>query len=488
MDPNRFPMLSYILDRLPSLGSKPTTPVVSDLMSIHIGDPAAAQSEIADRMPHLSDPKVIAAMRRAVADVAQARSVLTALGDGPDHETVDSAKAKLAAIDAGRADVAETEQRESAGIEEQDCMAILQLEELHVAYEKLLKDAEERLVKIYRSAEAGFVEEEEEKVVDGVSDQVDEEVVRILQQASSGTGPDRVDLSDRGLRFLPEEFGRISGLLQLDLSNNELQAIPDTIGGLEKLEVLNLSTNLLESLPETIGLLQNLKLLTVSGNKLTALPDSICHCRSLVELDVSFNQLTYLPTNIGYELVNLQKLSVQLNKIRSFPTSVCELRSLLSLDAHFNELRGLPLAFGRLTNLQSLNLSSNFTDLTELPDTFGDLTNLKELDLSNNQVHALPDTFGRVENLVKLNLDGNPLVVPPPDVVQQGVEAIKVFMSNRWLEILAEEEKKSMLQVQEQEETGWLTRSTSWVKGYVSGVSEYLSPKAPEDPILNQQL
>ncbi|XP_050379185.1 plant intracellular Ras-group-related LRR protein 9-like [Argentina anserina] len=488
MDPNpsRFPILAYVMDRLPSLGSKSptaTTAVISDLNSIHVGDPASAQSEIAAQMPHLSDPKVIAAMRTAVADVSQARSILTALGDRPDHESVDSAKAKLASIDAAGADSAATESRESAESEEA-CMAILQLEEMHTAYEKLLKDAEERLVRIYRSAEVGNVEKEG----DDVRDQVDEEVVRILQQTSAGTEVDRVDLSDRGLRSLPEDFGRISGLIQLDLSNNELQVIPETIGGLEKLEVLNLSTNLLESLPDTIGLLQNLKLLTVSGNKLTALPDSICHCRSLVELDVSFNQLVYLPTNIGYELINLQKLSVQLNKLRSFPTSVCELRALLSLDAHFNELRGLPQAFGRLTSLQNLNLADNFTDLTELPDTFGDLISLKELDLSNNQFHALPDTFGRLKNLTKLNLDGNPLVLPPPDVVRQGVEAIRVFMSKRWSELLAEEEKKSTVQVQEQEEAGWLTRSTSWLKDYVSGVSEYLSPRAPDDPILNQQL
>ncbi|KAK9930265.1 hypothetical protein M0R45_027308 [Rubus argutus] len=514
MDPNpsKFPILSYVMARLPSLGPSKSTVVVSDLESIHVdGQPqlgssssASGQSLIAAQMPHLSDPKVTAAMRRAVSDVVQARSVLTALGDRPDHETVDAAKAKLAGIEASlskkleelvlsplpddvdRLHLAEREQecRESAEEEKRGCEAILQLEELHAAYEKLLKDAEERLLRIYRSAEAGAVEEEE----DDVTDQVHEEVVAILQQASSGTPLDRVNLSDRGLRFLPEAFGRISGLLQLDLSNNELKVIPDTIAGLEKLEELNLSTNLLKSLPDTIGLLQNLKLLTVSGNKLTALPDSICHCRSLVELDVSFNNLAYLPTNIGFELVNLQKLSMQLNKIRSLPTSVCELRSLRSLDAHFNELRGLPLAFGRLTNLQCLDLSSNFTDLTELPDTFGDLSNLEELDLSNNQIHALPDTFGRLDNLTKLNLDGNPLVLPPPDVVQQGAEAVKVFMTKRWLEILVEEERKSMLQSQDQEETGWLTRSTSWLKDYVSGASGYLSPKTPEDPILSQQL
>lgn len=211
--------------------------------------------------------------------------------------------------------------------------------------------------------------------------------------------------------------------------------------------------------------------------------------RSLVELDASFNSLAYLPTNIGYEMVNLERLSIQLNKIRSIPTSVCEMRSLRCLDAHFNEIRGLPLAIGKLTKLEVLNLSSNFNDFTGLPDTFGDLTNLRELDLSNNQIHALPDTFGRLDKLNKLNLDQNPLVIPPMEVVNEGVEAVKLFMAKRWLEILVEEERKSMLSVQEQSQTGWLTRSTSWLKGYVSGVSDYLaSPKAPKDPYLDQQL
>lgn len=211
--------------------------------------------------------------------------------------------------------------------------------------------------------------------------------------------------------------------------------------------------------------------------------------RLLVELDVSFNNLTYLPTNIGHDMPYLQRLSIQLNKIRSLPTSVCELRSLRHLDAHFNELRGLPHAIGYLMNLETLNLSSNFSDLTELPETFGDLTNLSELDLSNNQIHALPDTFGRLDNLVKLNVEQNPLVVPPPEVVKEGVEAVKIYMAKRWLDILVEEERKSMLENQEPAETGWLMRSTSWLKGVSDSVTGYLtSPRTPRDPYLDQQL
>lgn len=50
-------------------------------------------------MPHLSDPKVLASMTTAISDVAQTRSVLKTLGERPDHEAVDTAKAKLAEVE-----------------------------------------------------------------------------------------------------------------------------------------------------------------------------------------------------------------------------------------------------------------------------------------------------------------------------------------------------------------------------------------------------
>ncbi|KAF8390497.1 hypothetical protein HHK36_025023 [Tetracentron sinense] len=520
MDPNpkKFPILSYVMSRVPQLGTKPTSD--SDSLQIDIEQPplqsdgsssSNAEGLLMVQMPHLNHPKVIASMKLAVSDVAQTRSVLQILGDRPDHETVDTARAKIAGIESRlskqleeivlaprpdgvdrlqwRAQQAEKE-KECRGVAEEEkniYRAVVQLDEMHDGYEKLLRDAEERLVKIYGSA-VDAEEKDSDKCLPVIED-VNEEVVGILQEAL-GKRLERVELSGRQLRFLPEAFGRLRGLLLLNLSNNQLQVIPDSIAGLENLEELNLSSNLLESLPDSIGLLLNLKMLNVSANKLSALPDSISHCRSLVELDVSFNNLKYLPTNIGCELVNLRRLSVNLNKLRSLPTSICEMMSLCYLDVHFNELRGLPHAIGRLTNLEILNLSSNFSDLIELPDTIGDLTNLRELDLSNNQIHALPDTFGRLDNLTKLNLDQNPLVIPPMEIVNNGVEAVKEFMAKRWLDILVEEEQRSMLEANNQAETGWLTRSTSWLNNFVSGVSEYMGAggKSPREPYLDQQL
>ncbi|OVA20609.1 Leucine-rich repeat [Macleaya cordata] len=524
-NPNRFPILSYVMSRIPQIELKPKTDyelVMNDIEQqlspspSHGSNSYNSQAELKKQMPHLSHPKILASMTLAVSDVAQTRSILQTLGPRPDHEAVDTARTKIFEIESKlskhlehivlaprpdgvdrlewRAEQAEKEKhyRQAAEKETHFCKALVQLDELHEAYEKLLKDTEKRLVKIYDSATVA--NEGQEVFVPPISEEVNEEVVGILQEESTGKGLERVELSGRQLRFLPKEFGRLHGLVVLNLSNNQLEVIPDSIAGLENLQELYLSTNLLESLPDSIGLLLNLKMLDVSTNKLQALPDTISHCRSLVELDASFNHLTYLPTNIGYELVNLQRLSIHFNKIRSFPSSICEMRSLRHLDAYFNEINSLPYAIGRLKNLEILNLSSNFSDLTELPYSIGELSNLRELDLSNNQIHALPDTFGQLENLTKLNLNLNPLVIPPTEVVNKGVEAVKQFMVQRWLDILAEEEEKDMIEANNEAQTGWLARSTSWLNRVVSDVSEsvsgYVGPggNSSRDRYLDQQL
>jgi hypothetical protein len=211
-----------------------------------------------------------------------------------------------------------------------------------------------------------------------------------------------------------------------------------------------------------------------------------------VEIDASFNNLVSLPANIGYGLVNLERLSVQLNKIRLLPPSICEMKSLRFLDVHFNMLRGLPRAIGRLTNLEVLNLSSNFSDLEELPEEIGDLINLRELDLSNNQIRALPDRFARLENLTKLDLNENPLLVPPKEIVNKGVQAIREFMAKRWLDMVEEKQTNMVEANQQAAQSGWLVWGSSMVGNFVSGVSQsvsgYLGETSPKDPYLDQLL
>lgn len=174
-------------------------------------------------MPHLNNPKLISAMRRAVSDVTEARSVFNALGTRPDHEAVDTARFKLLELNA----------HSSRGSDElnDDCKmykAVITLDEMHEAYEKMLSEAERRLERIYEAEVAGkgenFIEEEEEggKNVEE-AEKMNEEVARILKEAESEKGIEKVDLSERKLRALPEAFGRLASLVVLNLSNNQLE-------------------------------------------------------------------------------------------------------------------------------------------------------------------------------------------------------------------------------------------------------------------------
>lgn len=199
-------------------------------------------------MPHLTRPGVLASMTRAVSDVAQARSVLNTLGPRPDHEVVDNARARLADVEANlskqlgeivlsprpsdvdrlhwRAHLSEleNERRRSSEKEKQVYKAIVQLDDMHDAYEKLLKEAEERLEKIYKSAEATEGEYSPKYEYIPETEEPNEEVIGNLE-AGSGEGLERVDLSSRRLRFLPEAFGRMRSLVVLDVSSNQLEVI-----------------------------------------------------------------------------------------------------------------------------------------------------------------------------------------------------------------------------------------------------------------------
>lgn len=228
-NPKKFPVLSYVLGRLPSFTGRSSSPSSSSSAPAFDVEQPPSSIEIVTQMPHLAQPGVLASMTGAISDVAETRSILRTLGPRPDHETVDKARAKLSDIVASLSesfeDIALNEaaakdekKRQEMDQEKTWCESILKLDEVHASYEKLLKEAEERLVRIYEHAEKNAAADEE-----SVAEvEVNEEVVGILQHASANP-VDRVDLSGRKLRLLPEAFGRIQGLLLLNLSDNKLE-------------------------------------------------------------------------------------------------------------------------------------------------------------------------------------------------------------------------------------------------------------------------
>ena len=195
-------------------------------------------------MPNLTDPKLLAAMTRAISDVSQARSVLNLIGDRPTHEEVDNAKAKLVDLEAHlsrqleeivslprppeideqkwkiHVTERETKCRENVENEKRGYKELLQKDEMHEAYEKLLKDAEVRLVKIYEDdgGDGNGNGNDDDVVDDG---ECEERVKRILQEACEKDGQ-RVDLSGQRLTMLPEVVCQVSSLVVLNLSTNKL--------------------------------------------------------------------------------------------------------------------------------------------------------------------------------------------------------------------------------------------------------------------------
>lgn len=230
-----LPIISHAMSKLPSL----TRPAGAVVVAFDIEQPPPMSPETpplpepffdpAERMPPLTDPNLISAMRSTVSDVSQTRSILSQLGPRPDHESVDSAKAKLAEIEiilANELDEINLSEIDGEDVKKKEMerekeiyKAVIALDELHESYGKVLAEAEAKLERIYEAAVAGNSGGDD--VAEG-SEEVDEEVVRILQEANQ-KAVERIDLAERSLRFVPEAFGKIRSLVALNLSVNQLQ-------------------------------------------------------------------------------------------------------------------------------------------------------------------------------------------------------------------------------------------------------------------------
>ncbi|XP_073158843.1 plant intracellular Ras-group-related LRR protein 6-like isoform X2 [Henckelia pumila] len=224
----------------------------------------------------------------------------------------------------------------------------------------------------------------------------------------------------------------LATICKFDLSNNNLQNIPESLTArLLNVVSLDVRSNQLKALPNSIGCLSKLKILNVSGNLLHSLPRTIENCRSLEELNANFNKLTQLPDTIGFELLNLRKLSINSNKLILLPHSISHLTNLETLDARLNCLRSLPDDLENLVNLKTLNVSQNFQYLTTLPYSIGLLMSLVELDVSYNKITHLPESMGCLKRLQKLSVEGNPLVSPPTEVIERGLQAVKEYLCGK---------------------------------------------------------
>ncbi len=101
-------------------------------------------------------------------------------------------------------------------------------------------------------------------------------------------------------------------------------------------------------------------------------------------------------------------------------------KQLPTLDLSNSQISKIPESIGNLSNLTRLILSNNL--LTKLPESIGNLSNLTELYLDNNQLTKLPESIANICNLTELSLEENPLILPPIEVVNEGINGIKEYL------------------------------------------------------------
>merc|ERR1712168_514875 len=83
------------------------------------------------------------------------------------------------------------------------------------------------------------------------------------------------------------DYNYLKDILSLNLSHNLFKVLDSNLlQNLKSLSSLNLTNNGLKQLPESINSLQNLQILNVSNNNLSTLPNTIGDCKYLQKLDV----------------------------------------------------------------------------------------------------------------------------------------------------------------------------------------------------------
>lgn len=201
------------------------------------------------------------------------------------------------------------------------------------------------------------------------------------------------------------------GVAELDLSGLGIKVLPPEIGALEKLRDLNLSGNGIAKLPPEIGRLASLQRLDLTANNLAVLPSEFGQLGELTDLNLSYNDMIELPDSFR-QLGALEHLSLWSNHFQHFPVEITQLEQLVGLTLADNGIKALPTEVGQFSGLRVLSLARN--DLVLLPAELGQLEYLTELDVS-----------------------GNPLEEPPPDIVEQGTDAILRYLRGEYVEVPA---------------------------------------------------
>ncbi len=240
-------------------------------------------------------------------------------------------------------------------------------------------------------------------------------------------GGEHLDLSDLGLTDLPREILACAHVRSLDLYTNSLTTIPPEITGFTRLERLDVSHNPIRKLPDGIDRLRSLKRLDIEFTRISALPRTLRDLPELVQLRVGSEELRDI--TVVQELEALRALwCVALAPGHALP-DLEALQSLTRLHLSGITLEEIPPWVGRLRRLVVLELPAN--GLREVSPAIAALDNLEGLNLSHNPIDDLPVEMGALSRLLVLGVEGCPLTRLPPEIVEQGSDAVLAYLRDQ---------------------------------------------------------
>ena len=117
------------------------------------------------------------------------------------------------------------------------------------------------------------------------------------------------------------------------------------------------------------------------------------------------------------------------DKLSEIPVEIFDLVWLKILKLNNNEIEHIPDSISRLQNLTVLSLANN--QLRKLPNSISQLEILSHLYLGSNHIRELPNSIFRLQNLCRLDLENNPIVIPPLEITNRGIDAIREYFREK---------------------------------------------------------
>ncbi|XP_019639077.1 PREDICTED: malignant fibrous histiocytoma-amplified sequence 1 homolog [Branchiostoma belcheri] len=219
-------------------------------------------------------------------------------------------------------------------------------------------------------------------------------------------------------------------LASLNMSSNLLAEVPQNVKELKNLSVVNLSDNKIgENIPDKILRQQISELFYLpsvsTNNELEDLPLVLCFLPSLTKLDLKQNKISSVSENVK-SCKSLSVLDVSHNRLKEIPSQVIRLPELRVIDASNNQISSVSsLRKDESSVVEDVALADNC--LSHFPEALIQTKSLKKVDLSNNNIKEIPETIMDMPKDVKLELKGNPIIDPPLEVCQAGLETIQAF-------------------------------------------------------------